>query len=116
MPVNLHTNIALSDEPLKQDTIKILNSIKLSELVEKEKLEHEKLSGGQRSRISLLRGIEFGASVILLDEPTSALDSEMKSRISSIVRSLAKNSIVIIVSHDDAFDSIASKFLEVKKQ
>lgn len=116
MPVNLYTNIALSNEPLKPDTVQLLNSIKLSDLAEKEKLEHEKLSGGQRSRISFLRVVEFGASIILLDEPTSALDSELKSKISSIVRSLAKNSIVIIVSHDDAFDSIASNLLEMMKQ
>ncbi len=116
MPVNLYTNIALSDEPLKHETIQILNLMKLSELMETEKLEHEKLSGGQRSRIAFLRGVEFGASVLLLDEPTSALDLELKSRVSSVVSTLAKNSIVIIVSHDDAFDRIASIILEIKKQ
>lgn len=114
MPTNLPKNISLSNVPLRTRTMKAMKSLGLEGLLEREKLEHEKLSGGQRSRISFLRGVDCAASIYLMDEPTSALDMDTKELFKSEVALLAKDAMVVIVSHEHLFDDIASNTLEIK--
>jgi ABC-type multidrug transport system fused ATPase/permease subunit len=114
LPTTLLKNISLCDVPLQAQTIKVVKSLGLEDLLERGQLEHEKLSGGQRSRISFLRGVNCAASVYLMDEPTSALDVETKHLLKSEVALLAKDAVVVIVSHEQLFDDIASRTLEIE--
>ncbi|RYG61875.1 MAG: ABC transporter ATP-binding protein [Alphaproteobacteria bacterium] len=115
MPVTLRENIAMSDEALQPLTQTMMDDLKILPLETLGVLEHEKLSGGQRSRIALLRGVEHDASIFFLDEPTAALDSSLKGKVASVIRTLTERAIIVIISHDNHFDKIANQIIEIEK-
>lgn len=57
------------------------------------------LSGGQKQRIALARTLAHPRPVYILDDPFSALDRQTEQEIFSHVKELAKNSIVLLISH-----------------
>jgi ABC-type multidrug transport system fused ATPase/permease subunit len=60
----------------------------------------DKLSGGQKQIIYMLRCYFRENPIILLDEPTAAIDQYHKNFVLEMVRELTKNATCIIVSHD----------------
>lgn len=62
------------------------------------------LSGGQQQRVSIARAIAVKPEVIFFDEPTSALDPELIGEVLSVMKSLAKQGItMIVVTHEMRF-------------
>jgi len=61
-----------------------------------------KLSGGEKQRVAIARGLVVDAPVILADEPTGALDKENRVNLMHIMSREAheKNKVSIIVTHD----------------
>ena len=60
-----------------------------------------KLSGGQQQRVAIARAIVRRPRVIFADEPTGNLDEENTMNICSLLRRISKNSLVIMVTHED---------------
>lgn len=58
------------------------------------------LSGGQQQRLCIARALAIEPEVILMDEPTSALDPTASAKIEQLIRVLAENYTVIIVTHN----------------
>lgn len=62
------------------------------------------LSGGQKQRVAIARALAMEPEMILFDEPTSALDPEMVGEVLSVMKTLAKEGMtMIIVTHEMAF-------------
>ena len=62
------------------------------------------LSGGQKQRVAIARALAMDPEVLLFDEPTSALDPEMVGEVLSVMRSLAKEGLtMLVVTHEMAF-------------
>ena len=57
------------------------------------------LSGGQRQRLALARAILFNADIYIFDEATSNVDVESEESIMQIIRDIAKEKTVILISH-----------------
>lgn len=62
------------------------------------------LSGGQQQRVAIARALTMKPKVMLFDEPTSALDPELVNEVLSVMSSLAKEGMtMIIVTHEIQF-------------
>ena len=57
------------------------------------------LSGGQRQRLALARAILFNADIYIFDEATSNVDVESEESIMQIIKDIAKEKTVILISH-----------------
>ncbi len=58
------------------------------------------LSGGQQQRLCIARALATDPSVLLLDEPCSALDPIATSKIEELLRELAREVTIVIVTHN----------------
>jgi phosphate transport system ATP-binding protein len=58
------------------------------------------LSGGQQQRLCIARAIAIKPDIILMDEPASALDPVATLKIEDLMRDLARNYTIIIVTHN----------------
>ena len=71
------------------------------ELTEYANRQIGQLSGGQRKRAFVARGIAQGASILLLDEPFAGVDKRSESTIVRLLRELAADGRTIFVSTHD---------------
>ena len=58
-----------------------------------------RLSGGQQARIALARTLCHRKPVMILDDPFSAVDTETEKEIMKNLRELARDSIVLLLTH-----------------
>jgi ABC-type transport system involved in cytochrome bd biosynthesis fused ATPase/permease subunit len=74
------------------------------------------LSGGQYQKLAIVRGMLMAADIYVFDEPTSALDGESKKQVMSALVELAKEKMVIVISHDyEIINNGNYKFLDLEK-
>ena len=73
----------------------------------------EKLSGGEKQRVSIARALVNDPTVILADEPTANLDSKIGHDIMHLLQRVARDKgiSVVIVSHDQRIKDIADRVL-----
>ncbi len=76
------------------------------------------MSGGQMQRVAIARAIVNKPDIILADEPTGALDSETSIQIMEILKEIAKEKLVIMVTHNpelaEKYSTRIVKFLDGK--
>ena len=66
------------------------------------------LSGGQQQRIAIARALAMKPSLMLFDEPTSALDPEMIGEVLDVMKEVAHEMTMIVVSHEMGFARAAA--------
>ena len=72
------------------------------------------LSGGERQRVGIARAIVKNPDIIIADEPTGNLDSKNTIEIMNIIKSISKNKLVILVTHEkDIAYFYASRVIEL---
>ena len=59
------------------------------------------LSGGMKQRVSLARTFMKNAPVILLDEPTKELDAILCRQVCEMIKKIAEDKLVILITHKD---------------
>lgn len=98
---NVETALVISgigrDERRKR-AIEALVKVGLSEHLRK---TPRQLSGGEMQRVAIARAIVNNPKMILADEPTGALDSENSVKIMDLLKEIAKDRLVITVTHND---------------
>lgn len=62
------------------------------------------ISGGQKQRVAIARALAMDPEVLLFDEPTSALDPEMVGEVLTVMQTLAREGMtMLVVTHEMAF-------------
>ncbi len=96
----------------KEKALQLIKAVDLPEETAKKK--PNEISGGQKQRIAIARALVKNPEVILADEPTGALDSKTSEQILGILRRIANERLVIMVSHDrDAAMKYADQIIEM---
>ena len=81
----------------KERAKEVLIKVGLEEKLNKKPNE---LSGGQMQRVAIARALVNEPDIILADEPTGALDSETSVQIMELLKEIAKDKLVIMVTHN----------------
>ncbi|EOB3524044.1 ATP-binding cassette domain-containing protein [Enterococcus faecalis] len=81
----------------KMKVTKVLDELGISGLA---KMKVAKLSGGQKQRVAIARALVKDPEIIIADEPTKALDPLAAKKIMTELKKIAKERVVIIVTHD----------------
>lgn len=72
------------------------------------------LSGGERQRVGIARALVKNPDIILADEPTGNLDSKNTIEIMNIIKSISKDKLVILVTHEvDIAKFYATRIIEL---
>jgi len=77
-------------------------------LVDKRDQYPNQLSGGQQQRVAIARALAMKPGLMLFDEPTSALDPEMIGEVLDVMKELAQEMTMIVVSHEMGFARAAA--------
>lgn len=73
------------------------------------------MSGGQMQRVAIARALVNDPDVLLADEPTGALDSETSVQVMELLQQVAKDRLVIMVTHNgELADQYATRTVRLK--
>ncbi|MBR4514093.1 MAG: ABC transporter ATP-binding protein/permease [Lachnospiraceae bacterium] len=73
------------------------------------------LSGGQMQRVAIARALVNDPEILLADEPTGALDSETSIQVMDLLKEVAKDRLVIMVTHNpELAEAYATRIVKLK--
>ena len=73
------------------------------------------LSGGQKQRVAIARALINNPDILLADEPTGALDSETSVQVMDLLREVAKDRLVIMVTHNpELAQAYSTRIIQLK--
>lgn len=102
----------LTAEKRRQRALEVLEQVGLKDHVYK---KPNQLSGGQMQRVAIARALANDPEIILADEPTGAIDSETSKQIMTLIQTIAKDKLVIMVTHDQTIaERYASRIVSLK--
>jgi ABC-type lipoprotein export system ATPase subunit len=73
------------------------------------------LSGGERQRVGIARAIVKNPKIVIADEPTGNLDSKNTIEVMNIIKTISKNRLVILVTHErELAEFYSDRILEIE--
>jgi len=87
----------VSSEKKHKRAIEVLEQVGLKEHLHK---KPNQLSGGQMQRVAIARALANDPEILLCDEPTGALDTTTSIQIMDLIKEVAKDRLVIMVTHN----------------
>lgn len=106
---NVELGMALAGLPKAkrhQKAISVLKRVGLAKHLHK---KPNQLSGGQMQRVAIARALANEPKILLCDEPTGALDSTTSVQIMDLIKKIAKDHLVIMVTHNP---NLAEKYAD----
>ncbi|WP_411852822.1 ATP-binding cassette domain-containing protein [Vagococcus salmoninarum] len=96
----------------KQRATEVLERVGLKDHINK---KPNQLSGGQMQRVAIARALANDPDIILADEPTGALDSTTSQQIMDLIKEIADDKLVIMVTHNpDLAKGYADRVVNLK--
>ena len=81
----------------RERAIKVLERVGLGDQINK---KPNQMSGGQMQRVAIARALINDPDILLADEPTGALDSATSVQIMELLQEIAKDKLVVMVTHN----------------
>ncbi len=102
----------ISKKGRQERALKALEKVGLAEIAKK---KPNQLSGGQMQRVAIARALVNDPEILLADEPTGALDSETSVQIMDLLKEVAADRLVIMVTHNpDLANKYSSRIITMK--
>ena len=112
---NVEMGMTLSGVNSKTRKKKAKEALKKVGLLEHIHKKPNQLSGGQMQRVAIARALVNNPDIILADEPTGALDTKTSIQIMDLIKEIAKDKLVIMVTHNpDLAKDYANRIIEFK--
>ena len=94
-----------------EDALGVVNILNLK------KKHVNKLSGGEKQRVAIARAIINNPKIVLCDEPTGALDEKNGNEVFKLLKTISKERLVIIATHDlEGINKIADILLKIENE
>jgi len=97
---NVELVLLLNGYKKKEVKKKILDIIDKVGLTKFKNTKVSKLSGGQKQRVAIARAMVKDTPIIVADEPTGNLDSESAKEVLEVLKKVAKDKLVVMVTHN----------------
>lgn len=95
----------------RKRALEVLKKVGLEDQINK---KPNQMSGGQMQRVAIARALVNNPDILLADEPTGALDSETSIQIMEILKEIAQEKLVIMVTHNpDLADDYATRTIKL---
>lgn len=91
------TLTGVGKEERRKRAIEVLEKVGLKDQLDKKPTQ---MSGGQMQRVAIARALVNNPDILLADEPTGALDSATSVQIMNLLKEIAKDRLVIMVTHN----------------
>lgn len=110
---NVEMGMTLSGVNSRTRRRKAKDALKKVGLLEHINKKPNQLSGGQMQRVAIARALANDPDIILADEPTGALDTKTSIQIMDLIKEIAKDKLVIMVTHNpDLAHEYATRIIE----
>ena len=87
----------VSKSERRERAVKALEQVGLGDQLHK---KPNQMSGGQMQRVAIARALVNEPDILLADEPTGALDTETSVQIMELLKSISKDKLIIMVTHN----------------
>ena len=94
----------------REKAIDALTKVGLGQQIHK---KPNQLSGGQMQRVAIARALVNDPNILLADEPTGALDSETSIQVMDLLKEVAKDRLVVMVTHNP--ERICNTYCYIKR-
>lgn len=102
----------VSKNKRKQKALDALEKVGLASQAHK---KPNQLSGGQMQRVAIARALVNDPDILLADEPTGALDSETSVQVMELLKEVAKDRLVVMVTHNpELAEQYATRIVNLK--
>ena len=106
------TLAGVSRKERRQRAIAVLEKVGLKEHIHK---RPNQMSGGQMQRVAIARALINNPDILLADEPTGALDSETSLQIMELLKEIAREKLVIMVTHNpELAENYSTRIVKLK--
>ena len=102
----------ISGKERKQRALDALDKVGLREQAHK---KPNQMSGGQMQRVAIARALVNDPDILLADEPTGALDTETSIQVMDLLKEVAKDRLVVMVTHNpELAEEYATRIVKLK--
>ena len=112
---NVELALTISGVPQNKRRKRAMNALKQVGLAEHMHKKPNQLSGGQMQRVAIARALVNNPDIVLADEPTGALDSDTSVQVMELLKEVAKDRLVVMVTHNpELAENYATRIVKIK--
>lgn len=112
---NVELALTISGVSKKERRLRALEALDKVGLKEQSHKKPNQLSGGQMQRVAIARALVNNPDILLADEPTGALDTNTSLQVMDLLKDVAKDRLVVMVTHNpELADRYATRIVKLQ--